>query len=67
MGIKLQVSGMSCQHCVRAVTVALESVEGVESAAVDLTTATANVVGTVSDPSALIRALQEEGYDAQPA
>ena len=27
---------MSCQHCVRAVTQAIESVAGVESVAVDL-------------------------------
>ncbi|OBQ46139.1 heavy-metal-associated domain-containing protein [Halodesulfovibrio spirochaetisodalis] len=32
----LTVSGMSCQHCVSAVTKALESIEGISDVSVDL-------------------------------
>lgn len=33
----IKVSGMSCQHCVGAVTKALEGIEGLEKVVVDLT------------------------------
>jgi len=32
----LKIVGMSCQHCVRAVTKALEGIEGVENVTVSL-------------------------------
>lgn len=34
----IKVSGMSCQHCVSAVTEALEKIEGIEKVVVDLPT-----------------------------
>ena len=38
MGIvkTIKVKGMSCQHCVRAVTKALSEIEGVKNVSVDL-------------------------------
>ncbi len=59
----LKVEGMTCHHCVMAVTKALESVEGVRSAEVDLDKGSAVVDGD-ADLQAMIAAVQEEGYQA---
>ena len=40
----LKVGGMSCEHCVRAVTDAVGSIAGVESVKVSLETGSAEVV-----------------------
>jgi len=61
----LKVEGMTCHHCVMAVTKALESVEGVRRAKVDLAEGRAEVEGT-ADLQAMIAAVQEEGYQASP-
>lgn len=63
----LKVQGMTCEHCVRAVTQALESKEGVAQAEVDLETGRARVDyddGRVS-PRELAHAVAEEGYEAE--
>ena len=59
----LKVEGMTCHHCVMAVTKALESVSGVRSAKVDLDAGSAEVEGD-ADLDAMIAAVQEEGYQA---
>ncbi|MEJ2173424.1 MAG: cation transporter [bacterium] len=59
----LKVSGMTCNHCVSAVTKALAKVPGVESADVSLEKAQAVVKGS-ANAQALIAAVKEEGYDA---
>ena len=64
---KLNIEGMSCQHCVRAVKEALESVEGVRSVVVDLTTKTAEFETTAEDLTPMIEAVEEEGYEARVA
>jgi copper chaperone CopZ len=64
--IRLQISGMTCAHCVSAVERALHEVPGVESATVDLRSETATVEGN-ADIGALIAAVEEEGYQASPA
>lgn len=60
----LQISGMTCGHCVRAATQALEKVPGVEKAEVSLTPGTAVVRGD-ADPQALVNAIRAAGYEAQ--
>ena len=60
---ELNVTGMTCDHCQHAVKGALESVEGVKNATVDLTTGTAKVEGS-ADLNTLIAAVEEEGYQA---
>jgi copper chaperone len=60
----LRIFGMTCGHCVRAVTAALESVVGVESVAVDLDSGLAGVEGR-ADVEALIAAVVAEGYGAE--
>ena len=59
----LKVTGMTCNHCVMAVTKALKSVPGVESADVSLAKAQAVVQGD-ADRQAMITAVKEEGYEA---
>ena len=61
--INLKITGMTCEHCVRAVTKALEGVPGVEKADVTLIPGEAVVHGQAS-AAALIAAVKEEGYDA---
>ena len=63
---ELNITGMTCNHCQHAVKGALESVEGVQSATVDLATGSAKVEGS-ADLSTLIAAVEEEGYQAAPA
>ena len=63
---ELSVSGMTCGHCLTAVTKALKTVEGVTDAHVDLASGKVTVTGT-PDPQALIAAVIGEGYGAQVA
>ena len=64
--ITLKVTGMTCGHCVAAVTKALQEVPGVESADVSLEKGQAVVQGA-ADTGALIEAVKEEGYEAEAA
>lgn len=66
MTTELNITGMSCGHCVKAVEKALKAVPGVEGAQVDLAQGRATVQGA-ADPQTLIAAVQEEGYGAQVA
>ena len=62
----LQVEGMMCEKCVAHVKKALERVEGVEEAVVDLEGKSATVKLTAEVPDAtLIEAVVEEGYEAE--
>ena len=56
--IRVSVEGMSCEHCVRSVQEALESLEGIASVSVSLEDGAALVEGQVSDDA--IRAVLEE-------
>lgn len=62
---ELKVEGMMCMHCVKHVTDALQAVEGVEKADVDLKKKRAVVTlsAPVSD-EALIAAVKDAGYEA---
>jgi len=65
--IELQVTGMSCQHCVKAVTDALAAVAGVSAvASVDLESGRAVVQGSAAAEE-LIAAVKQAGYEAQTA
>lgn len=63
----LKVSGMSCGHCVRTVTEALEAVDGVARAQVDLQRGQATVEydAACTSPQLLASAITEEGYLAE--
>lgn len=64
MQTTLKVTGMTCGHCVAAVTKALEAIPGVEKADVSLEKAQAVVSGE-ADQQAMIDAVKEEGYEAE--
>jgi copper chaperone CopZ len=64
METKIQVTGMTCMHCVGAVTKALQAVAGVEKAEVSLDEKQAVVTGN-ADPGALVAAIKEEGCPAE--
>ena len=63
----LKVTGMSCEHCVRAVTQALQNTQGVERALVDLKASRATVEydEKKTNPRALAGAVMDEGYTAE--
>jgi len=58
------VSGMSCQHCVRAVTEEISQITGVTDVAVDLDAGTVTVTSSepISD-SDVKAAVEEAGYE----
>lgn len=62
--IELDVTGMTCDHCVRSVTNALKDVPGVADAVVSLEDNKATVTADIVDIAKLIEAVEEEGYAA---
>ena len=62
---KLKIEGMSCEHCVRAVSGALQEVPGVDSVVeVSLGRGEAIIEGS-AETASLIAAIEEEGYRAE--
>ena len=64
--IELKVDGMTCDHCVRAVTEAISGVDGVTNTSVDLDAGAATLTGEGVDLAAVVAAIVEEGYEAAP-
>ncbi len=62
---QLQVKGMSCQHCVKAVTKAIQSQDSGATVTVDLPQGTVTVLTTLSR-EATAQAISKEGYEVQP-
>lgn len=63
--VKLVVGGMTCQHCVAAVTLALQQCHGVASVDVDLATGNVVVRGRQLDTQPLCNAITASGYQAR--
>ncbi|HEU4799119.1 MAG TPA: heavy-metal-associated domain-containing protein [Gemmatimonadales bacterium] len=63
----LKIDGMSCGHCVAAVTKALEDVEGVTIENVSIGAATVAYDPAVASPEKLAEAVSEAGYTATTA
>lgn len=61
--ITLAIHGMTCGHCVRAVTAALQAVPGVAAVTVRLDDGRAQVTGEAA-PERLVAAVAAEGYEA---
>ena len=58
------VTGMTCDHCKRAVTTELEGVEGVSKVDVDLAAGTVTVESAEAlDPAVVAAAVDEAGYE----
>ena len=66
---KLNVTGMTCNHCVESVKSSLEELEGVRSARVDLDGGTAVVDYDEgrTEPRELTTAIADAGYQANEA
>lgn len=57
------VTGMTCEHCVKAVTEEIGNIDGVESVAVDLPTGAVTVVSAAALSDEAVRAaVDEAGY-----
>ncbi|WP_077303219.1 copper chaperone CopZ [Virgibacillus pantothenticus] len=67
--ITLNITGMSCAHCVNKVETALQGLQGVENAKVSLKKEIAKVKydETVQTLDNLTEAVKEVGYEAKPA
>ena len=56
------VEGMTCRHCVQAVTDEVGSLPGVDSVDIDLESGTVRVTGSALDDAAVAGAVDEAGY-----
>ena len=63
----LKIDGMSCEHCVKTVTKALEDLDGVKKAQVNLKRGSAKVTydSDKVNVDKLIEAVVEAGYEAK--
>ncbi len=65
--IRLKVTGMTCQHCERAVSEALSGVSGVDTVVSVSHERDEAVVEGAPELAALIAAVKDEGYEAESA
>jgi copper chaperone len=63
----IEIGGMSCGHCVRAVEQALAGVDGVRVGEVKVGAATVEYDPAVATPERIERAITDEGYQARVA
>ncbi|MFP4512353.1 MAG: heavy-metal-associated domain-containing protein [Acidimicrobiales bacterium] len=61
--LTVTVHGMTCDHCVRAVTDAVTELDGVDDVAVDLDQGRVEVSGSNVDEPAVRAAIVEAGYE----
>ena len=66
MSMVLEVHGMSCAHCVSAITSAVATLPGVTDVDVDLAGSVVRISGTPSQ-AAVIEAIEDAGYDVASA
>jgi copper chaperone len=60
----IKVKGMSCQHCVMAVTKALSSIDGIKDVQVDLKNGQVSFAETKSvDPTLVVQAVKKAGFE----
>ncbi len=60
------VKGMTCQHCVGAVSAAIAGVDPAASVEVNLETGTLTVNNESAPEDVLLQAIASEGYEAVP-
>jgi copper chaperone len=64
MELQIKVEGMTCDHCVQAVTGAVRSTAGAEvGVAIDLDAGIVTVQGDDLDRGALVEAIADAGYE----
>jgi copper chaperone len=62
--LTLHISGMTCGHCLKAVSQVLHSAPGVQVESVQMGRALVTYDEREVDPSALVNAIAEAGYQA---
>jgi copper chaperone len=60
--LELDITGMSCNHCVGAVTKALQSVNGVVVEQVAIGKATVSYDPSATSPAQISLAIEDEGF-----
>lgn len=60
---KIKIGGMSCQHCVGAVTKALEAIEGITGVIVDLDAGEASFQNSGVAQETIRQAISKIGFD----
>ncbi|MEK6441531.1 MULTISPECIES: heavy-metal-associated domain-containing protein [Pseudonocardia] len=63
--LQLRVPGMTCEHCVRAISSSVGDVAGVTAVQVDLATTTVHVSGAAA-PEQVRAAIADAGYQVAP-
>lgn len=58
------VAGMTCGHCVQAVTTEVKAIDGVADVAIDLDTKAVVVTGSGLDDARIREAIDEAGFEA---
>ena len=68
METTLQITGMTCDACVRHVSLALAAVPGADAVSVDLASGSARITGSAELEALItaITAITDSGYQAQP-
>lgn len=61
---QLQVKGMSCQHCVKAITKAVQTQDPQATVSVELPLGQVTIQSALSH-AAIVQAITEEGYEVQ--
>jgi copper chaperone CopZ len=64
--LELEIQGMSCGHCVAAVTEALGDLDGVNVEAVRIGSAQVEYRPELVSPEQIVLAVEDAGYSAQP-
>ncbi|MGH7719880.1 MAG: heavy-metal-associated domain-containing protein [Gemmatimonadaceae bacterium] len=65
--LTMDIAGMSCEHCVRAVTNALGQLDSVQVENVAVGSATVAYDPTATSPEQITQAIEDAGYEAYPA
>jgi copper chaperone len=65
--LELQISGMSCGHCVGAVKSALQELDGVDVRNVEIGSAKVEYDPSRSSPAVIESAIEDAGYQVGPA
>lgn len=65
--LSMEISGMSCGHCVAAVKKALQSVAGVTVHDVAIGRAQINFDAAQTSPAQIVQAVEDEGYSVTTA
>jgi copper chaperone len=67
LSLTYAVAGMTCSHCLLAVTGEVTKVAGVTAVNVDLESKLVQIHGSGIEPAAVVAAIDEAGYDAVAA